>query len=215
MTRSEMLPPGRLEAFSDGVIAVAITLLVLDLTVPEPGAPGALGQRLLAEWPSYVAYAVSFVAIGIFWLNHHTMLRRLTRVDHSVLVLNIFLLLCIVVLPFTTSLLATYLNRPEGGHLAAIVYAASLFVTSSLFFLMQCHILLKRRHLLRHAPAAPQVRWILVRAALALPAYLVAGGLGLVSPYLTLAVCVLLGIFYLLAPPSSGYPETPSEAASS
>ncbi|MHA3683782.1 hypothetical protein ACXR2W_05950 [Leucobacter sp. HY1908] len=129
--------------------------------------------------------------------------------------LNVFLLLSIVVLPFTTSLLATYLNRPAGGHLAAVVYALSLFVASSLFFLMQCHLLLRRRYLLRYPPTALQVRFILVRAALALPTYLVAGGLGLVSPYLTLTVCILLGVFYLLAPPSSGYPEAPPTGTTS
>jgi uncharacterized membrane protein len=118
--RSGVFDRGRVEAFSDGVIAVAITLLVLDLRVPEPDGGESLGARLAAMWPNYTAYVISFIAIGIMWLGHHTMLRRLDGVDHSVLVLNLLLLMCFVALPFTTSLMATYLDEP-GGRLAAVV----------------------------------------------------------------------------------------------
>lgn len=199
---------GRIEAFSDAVIAVAITLLVLDLQVPQPGGADTLGHRLVELWPNYVAYVISFVAIGIMWINHHTMLRRMVGVDHSILVLNLLLLLCIVVLPFTTSLLATYLDAPRGGHLAALVYAGSFLVTSSVFVAMQCHLLLRRPHLLREPQTNSDRRAILMRAAIAPPAYLLAGAAGLVTPYLTLAVCVALGIFYLLAPSRSQRAET-------
>lgn len=193
-----IIAKGRVEAFSDGVIAVAITLLVLDLRVPQPDS-GTLAQGLIAQWPNYVAYAVSFVAIGIMWINHHTMLRRLIGVDHQTLVLNVVLLMCIVALPFTTSLLASYLDAP-GGHLAAVVYAGSFLVTSSVFTTLQCYLLLRRPHLLRDRHTRADTRAILKRAAIAPPAYLIAGLLGLVSPYLTLAACVVLGVFYLLAP---------------
>lgn len=201
--RHTAVSKGRIEAFSDGVIAVAITLLVLDLRVPEPTGAGDLGHRLLELWPNYAAYAVSFVAIGIMWINHHTMLRRLSGVDHSVLLLNLLLLLCIVVLPFSTSLLATYLDAPRGGHLAAVVYAGSLLVTSSVFLTLQCHIVMRRAHLLREALTESARRSILARAAIAPPAYLLAGVAGFVSPYLTLAVCVVMGTFYLVAPPAA------------
>ncbi|WP_182357280.1 TMEM175 family protein [Tomitella gaofuii] len=192
---------GRVEAFSDGVMAVAITLLVLDLRVPEPGGTGGLGHRLAALWPNYLAYVISFVAIGILWINHHTMLRRLRDVDHSVLVLNLLLLLCIVVLPFTTALLSSYLVEEDGGRLAAVVYAGSFLVTSAVFLALQFHVLTHRRRLLREPLTGAERRTILRRAAAAPPAYLVAGGLGLVTPYLTLAVCVAMGLFYLAAPP--------------
>ena len=201
--RSDAFAPRRIEAFSDGVIAVAITLLVLDLRVPQPDGAGTLGHRLLELWPNYLAYVISFVAIGIMWLGHHTMLRRLALIDHSVLVLNLLLLLCIVVLPFTTSLLATYLDSPGDGRLAAMVYAGSFLVTSSVFFAMQCHILVRRPHLLREPHTDRDRRAILIRAALAPPGYLMAGAVGLVTSYLTLGVCVALGIYYLLAPPSN------------
>lgn len=198
----DTISKSRIEAFSDGVIAVAITLLVLDLRVPPPGGAGTLGQQLVGLWPNYVAYVISFLAIGIMWVNHHTMLRRLVGVDHSVLVLNLLLLMCIVVLPFTTSLLATYLDEPSGGHLAAVVYAGSLLVTSVVFLALQGHLLLRRSHLLREPHASSDTRAILARSTIAPPVYLLAGVGGLVTPYLTLTVCVALGIFYLLAPRS-------------
>ncbi len=195
---------GRVEAFSDGVIAVAITLLVLDLRVPEPDAIGGLGRRLAELWPNYLAYAISFLAIGIMWLNHHTMLHRLVSVDRSVLVLNLLLLMCIVVLPFATSLMATYLDEPDGGHLAAVVYAGSFLVTSAVFLTMQYHLLVRRRYLLRDRDLA--VRAILARASVAPPAYLLAALAGLITPYLTLALCGTMGVFYLMAPRRTRHP---------
>lgn len=197
----------RVEAFSDGVIAVAITLLILDIRVPEPDSADTLGHQLIALWPNVLAYVISFIAIGIIWINHHTMLRRLSGVDHSTLVLNLFLLLCIVTLPFSTSLLATYLADPQRGALAAMVYAGTFLITSTIFVMLQAHLLLRRQHLLRERQSSRRTRVLLARAALAPPVYLVAGSAGLLSPYLTLGICVALGIFYLLAPPSGRRPQ--------
>ena len=194
--RREEFTVGRVEAFSDGVIAVAITLLVLDLRVPEPdGSTPAV--RLLALWPNYLAYVISFLAIGIMWINHHAALRRLRAADHAVLVVNLLLLLCIVVLPFSTSLFATYLDAPAGGHRAAAVYGGSFLVTSLVFVVLQWLVLMRRPHLLREPLTAAGRRSLLRRGAIAPPVYLVAALLGLVTPYLTLAVCVALGLFYL------------------
>lgn len=196
---------GRIEAFSDGVIAVAITLLVLDLRVPQPIGGDTLAHRLGELWPNYLAYVISFLAIGIMWVNHHAMLRRLRVVDHTVLLLNLLLLLCIVALPFTTSLFATYLDAHAGGHLAALVYAGSFLVTSVAFFALQCVLLLRRPHLLRQALTPLQRRAILARGAIAIPVYLLAALVGLLSPYLTLAICIALGIFYFLPLRAQGH----------
>lgn len=197
-TRSERFAVGRVEAFSDGVIAVAITLLVLDLRVPEPVAGVSLARRLGELWPSYLAYVISFLAIGIMWINHHAMLRRLAAVDHSVLVHNLVLLMCIVALPFTTSLLSTYLNAPAGGHLAATVYAGSFLVTSLVFASLQRVLVLHRPHLLGEPLSPHEQRWILRRGMIAAPVYLVAALAGMLTPYLTLAMCIALGVFYLV-----------------
>lgn len=85
----------RVEAFSDAVIAVAITLLALNLHVPTPAGSRSLAHALADEWPSYAAYVVSFTTIGIIWINHHAMLRRIVNVDHTILILNLLLLLTI------------------------------------------------------------------------------------------------------------------------
>jgi TMEM175 potassium channel family protein len=115
---------GRLEAFSDGVFAVAITLLVLDLKVPSTVAGGpSLAHELARQWPSYAAYVVSFLTIGIIWINHHAMIRRLRAVDHPIMTLNLLLLLCVAVLPYVTSLMAAYLKVPRGQHLSAAIYS--------------------------------------------------------------------------------------------
>ena len=95
---------GRLEAFSDGVIAVAITLLVLNIGVPsfaetrQRRSPTSCG----VNWPVYAAYVTSFLTIGIIWINHHVMIRRLREPDHMILFLNLLLLMSIAVLPFAT-----------------------------------------------------------------------------------------------------------------
>jgi uncharacterized membrane protein len=132
------------------------------------------------------------------WVNHHAMLRRLGSIDDAVVLMNLLLLLCIVALPFTTSLFATYLDRGAGSHLAAVVYAGSFLVTSSVFFALQCLLVLVRPQLLREALAPRQRRAILLRGAVALPVYLLAGLVGLLSAYATLGICVVMGAFYFL-----------------
>jgi uncharacterized membrane protein len=102
----------RLEAFSDGVFAVAITLLALDLGVAGPGN-GRLSHQLAQRWPAYAAYVVSFFIIGITWVNHHALLRSFAATDRTLLFLNLLLLLFVVAIPFGTSTMATYLR--SGG----------------------------------------------------------------------------------------------------
>jgi uncharacterized membrane protein len=100
---------GRLEAFSDGVFAVAITLLVIDLAIPEPGHV-ALGRQLARHWPSFAAYGVSFLTIGIIWVNHHALFRNIAAVDRVMLFLNLLLLFFVVTIPFATATVAAYLR---------------------------------------------------------------------------------------------------------
>jgi uncharacterized membrane protein len=175
----------RLESFSDGVMAVAITLLVLDITVPAHRLAHSLG----AEWPHYVAYVISFVTIGIIWVNHHAMIGRLREVDHTILMLNLALLLTIGVLPFATSLMARYVN--QGGSdakLAAAVYAGAFLLMSLAFAMMNRHILLKRSHLLAAELPEARRRQILARSLTGLIPYALATALAAVSPYASLAI---------------------------
>jgi uncharacterized membrane protein len=105
---------GRLEAFSDGVLAIVITLLILDVHVPV-GHEGTLGTALAEQWPQYVAYLVSFLIVGIIWLNHHATINLLARTDHRLQVLNLLLLLPVSVLPWPTALLAEYARQGSPG----------------------------------------------------------------------------------------------------
>jgi uncharacterized membrane protein len=193
----------RLEAFSDGVIAVAITLLVLNITVPSPSLPGGLAHWLGHEWPAYDAYATSFLTIGIIWINHHVMIGRLREADHAILILNLVLVMTIGLLPFATNLFSTYLNKSHGQHLAAVVYGGALLVMAIAFFILNWHILMRKAHLLDAPLPESERRRILARSFTGLPPYVIATGLAVASPYATLAVCAAIAIFYAL-PVASG-----------
>jgi uncharacterized membrane protein len=99
----------RVEAFSDGVFAIAITLLVLDIPVPQV-ARGQLGDALLDNWPDYAAYVVSFAIIGLIWINHHAVFGYVERVDRGLLFLNLNLLLWTALIPWPTRLLAEFMQ---------------------------------------------------------------------------------------------------------
>ncbi len=191
------MTPNRLEAFSDGVFAIAITLLVLDLEVPEPGS-GHLGHELAANWPNYAAYVVSFMTIGIIWINHHAIFGRLRAVDHSILVWNLAVLLTIGILPFTTSLMAEYLRESSGEGLAAAIYGASFFFMGFIFVLANRHILYNRRALLKQPIGDAEARRTLHFAALGQIPYLVATALAFVSPYITIVICAGCAVYYAL-----------------
>jgi uncharacterized membrane protein len=192
-----------MEAFSDGVIAVAITLLVLDIKVPVPVAGVSLAHELGQNWPNYAAYVTSFVTIGIIWINHHAMVSRLRQTDHLILILNNFLLLTIGILPFATALMAAYLRRPHGQHLAAVVYGGAFLLMALAFSVLNRHILLRKPHLL--GPELPEARRraILRRSVSGVFPYLLAVALAPLSAYLTLAISAALAVFYAF-PVASG-----------
>lgn len=121
----------RLETFADGVFAIAATLLILD--VRTTGSD--LGQSLLHIWPSYVAYAVSFLTIGIMWVNHHTVFEQIDRVNRRFLFINVGLLLCIAFVPFPTRLVAEHI-RDEGAKAATLAYGLTLTITAIFFYLL-------------------------------------------------------------------------------
>lgn len=118
----------RFETFSDGVFAIAATLLVLELSV---SAEDELGHALLHIWPQYLAYITSFVTIGIIWMNHHHTVSLIARTDRTMLFINNLLLLTIAFLPFPTKLVGDYL-RDDGEQAAALAYAGTLVVMAIL-----------------------------------------------------------------------------------
>ena len=185
-----------MEAFSDGVLAIAITLLVLNLHVPTATPRLTLAHQLHEEWPAFVAYVISFVTIGIIWINHHAMVRRLKAVDHTLLTLNLGLLLTVGILPFTTALIAAYVKQRHGEHLAAAVYAGSLLLMSIAFLTTHRYILRRTSQLLAHDMDEATRRSILARNAVGLAPYAVAVGLAFISSYAALVLCGLVAAFY-------------------
>jgi uncharacterized membrane protein len=124
----------RLEAFSDGVLAIAITLLVIELHPPELHQGKTLAHALWAQWPSYLAYIVSFLTIGVVWLNHHRIFTQVHRVDGPLLVLNLNVLLWTALIPFPTAVVAEHLG--EGGEPArtAVALYGAVFLLVALSF---------------------------------------------------------------------------------
>jgi uncharacterized membrane protein len=123
---------GRVEAFSDGVFAIAITLLILTIEPPSRGEH--LGHELLRLWPSYLAYAVSFLTVGIMWVNHHAIFRHFARVDRPLLLLNILLLMLIAFVPFPTRVAAEFIRSGEDRRAAALLYGITMTITAICFF---------------------------------------------------------------------------------
>jgi uncharacterized membrane protein len=121
----------RIEAFSDGVFAIAITLLILEVKVPAP-EQGRLAVGLLRQWPSYLAFFLSFFYIGVMWMNHHRMFTHIRRSNDTLLVLNLLLLLGVTAVPFPTAVLAAHLGAPD-QRTAAVFYNA-VFLVIAIFF---------------------------------------------------------------------------------
>jgi uncharacterized membrane protein len=124
----------RLEAFSDGVFAVAITLLALNLTVAGPTGQAGLLDQLTAKWPAFAGYLISFLTIGIIWVNHHVLVRQITKVDRTLLFVNLMLLLFVVLIPFGTATAADYLPHNSTGARLAMVLYTGIFLGMSAGF---------------------------------------------------------------------------------
>ena len=134
----------RLETFADGVFAIAATLLILNVDAQIGAAPADLGAGLVHMWPSYVAYAVSFLTIGIIWVNHHTVMTQVARADRTFLFLTVVFLLCVAFIPFPTRLVAEHV-RDQGARAAALTYGITLTATAVMFQAIWLYAALGRR----------------------------------------------------------------------
>ncbi len=193
--------PERLEAFSDGVFAIAITLLVLEIHLPtiDEGTTSAQILDALGKlWPSYVGYVVSFLTIGNAWINHHNLFRLVGRVSHSVLIANLFLLLAIGFMPFPTALLADTLGKP-GEQVGVVVYAATFVFTAIVFNLLWFAV----KKVLR--PGAPHAAIDSINRSYRLgpPISTAALVISFVNPTVGISVIAALMVLYML-PRSSG-----------
>jgi uncharacterized membrane protein len=194
--REDLAETGRVEAFSDGVFAIAITLLVLELRVPE--GDGGLWHTLVHEWPRFAGYLSTFFVIGIMWVNHHSMFRQIVRADRALLFYNLLLLLWTSLLPFPTGLISRYLGG--GGmdaKVAEAVYSANLTLAAIAFSLIWAHAVRGGR--LISAPLGPGQEWrSILRFSVGTFLYAATIGLSFLSPGAALAVQFALALYYLL-----------------
>jgi uncharacterized membrane protein len=200
---------GRLEAFSDGVFAVAITLLALNLTVAGPGH-GRLIDQL--HWPAFAGYLVSFLTIGIIWVNHHVLVRQIKSVDRTLLFVNQLLLLFVVLIPFGTATATDYLPRNSWDARLAMVLYAGIFLGMSVGFSAIFEWTLHGERVYHPLPAEQHwaARRRFVSGALVYVLAIV------VAVFNALAAFVLIGltaVYYILerTPPSPGPPDGSDE----
>lgn len=189
----------RLEAFSDGVFAVAITLLALDLTVAGPGH-GALLHQLGTRWPAFVAYVISFFMIGIVWVNHHVLVRSIKVVNRTLLFLNLVLLLFVVVIPFATATVAEYLTVKDGSvwdpRVAMALYGA-VFLGMSVGFSSVFEWTLHGERVYQPVPA--EKRWAArARFVGGGGVYVLAIVVALFSPIASFILIALVAVYYIV-----------------
>jgi uncharacterized membrane protein len=185
---------GRVEAFSDGVFAIAATLLVLEFTVH--GVPGIrLGHALLELWPSYLAYVTSFLTIGIIWINHHYCMQTIARCDRTFLFLNLLLLLTIGFLPFPTKLVAQYLQQP--GEQAAVYAYAATFVVMSIIYNAWWRYASTNRRLIKDTVPDSTIRAITRAFNPGVPMYTFVLLVAVFSPLASVALTFAIAAFYL------------------
>lgn len=184
----------RLEAFSDAVFAIAITLLVLEIKVPHSGA--ALGRELLNLWPSYLAYTISFIVLGAIWINHHAMFQHIVRVDQLFLFLNILFLMSVAFLPFSTAVLAQTLHDRESVSLATAFYGGTLTVLGSFVNIKWRYAAYKRRLIGDHVSDS-EVKRYGHRLLVGPTSYGIATVIALIAPWLALVLYVGINVFFL------------------
>jgi uncharacterized membrane protein len=196
MRQTPRMDGKRVEAFSDGVFAVAITLLALELKVP--GGEGPLAHRLLAIWPSYLAYVVSFLTIGIMWLNHHTMFTHIVRVDRVLLVLNLLLLMLVAAVPFPTALVGDELGRHmRGADAEAIMVAYGLLmIAMSICFSAIWWYAVSHPRMLDGRLPPEVVRRSIPRFGFGFFGYIVTTFVALASPLTALVLFGLIALYY-------------------
>jgi len=182
-----------METFSDGVIAIAATLLILEISVDTHSAN--LTHDLLRLWPSYLAYVTSFLTIGIIWMNHHTVVACMASVDRVLLFLNLLLLMTIAFLPFPTRLVAEYLNDP-GEQTAVIVYAGTFVLMAVVYNILWRYARTGRR-LIREDVPDSRLQAIDRAFHPGVPLYVLTLLVALVSPLASVLLTFAIAAFYL------------------
>ena len=189
------LRTSRMEAFSDGIFSIAATLLVLDLVIPAVTSKD-VGHQLVDQWPSYVAYLVSFATIGNAWLNHSVITEYLDRADALLLRLNLALLFFVSLLPFPTHMLAEYLSNEGDERIAVTVYGLNLLAISG-FIAIVWHYALWQR-LVTRDNSEDDVRALTTKLDPSLVSYAVVIGLGLWQPKIAVVLYLAIALFMII-----------------
>jgi uncharacterized membrane protein len=184
----------RLEAFSDGVFAIAATVIVLEIGVGE-GDGHRLGHALVHIWPSYLAYVTSFVTIGIIWMNHHHTVSLMSRTDRTHQFVNVLLLMTIAFLPFPTKLVSDFLHRP-GAQAATLAYTATLVVMAAIHLVWWLYARRGRR-LIDNDVSDDELRAVDRAYAPGIPVYTVALLATFASPLAAVLITFAIAAFYL------------------
>jgi uncharacterized membrane protein len=185
----------RLEAFSDGVFAIAITLLILEIRLPE--THGSLSHLLGELWPSYLAYVLSFATIGIMWANHHSIFRLIARTTHGLIVANLLLLMTISFLPFPTGVLAEHLSEGGADQRSAALFYSGTFIVIAIAFQILWQTAGRTYRLIvpgREAAADEITR----SYRLGIPMYTVSTLLALWEPIASVVVVGAIALFWLI-----------------
>jgi uncharacterized membrane protein len=191
----ELPSRGRTEAFSDGVMAIAITLLVLDVKVPTVGPHESLAHALAHQWPKYITFAVSFITIGIMWINHHALFEHVARVDRRLSFVNLFVLMTISFLPFPTAVMAEYVRSGTNGHIASAMYGLNLLLVG-VGFLVLWLVLRAHPELRTRFSTDDVVARALRRTVVGPTCYIVAIGVSFVSAPAALVVYAAVAVYF-------------------
>jgi uncharacterized membrane protein len=187
----------RIDAFSDGIFAIAITLLILEIKVPALSSITSsqeLWKALLAEWPSFLAFGISFAAILIMWVNHHGLFNILQRIDSRFLFANGFLLFMIIFIPFPTAVLAEFLNTAASSAAAVLYCGTYILICSSFNYLL--YTATTRKHLIKLQVSDQHIRKLRLAYGTALPTYIVATILAFFYPIAGLILCSSLWLLW-------------------
>jgi uncharacterized membrane protein len=202
-TQEQQRDLARVEAFSDGVFAFAVTLLVITIRIPrlnDPDASEGLQKLVLQQWPSYIAFAITFAVVGAVWANHRLMFSHLARADHVLVSLNLLELMSVAFLPVPTGILGTWVMSDRNRFFAVIFYGTTLVILGIVHNLMWWYAAYWARLTSPHFPEAKRralsLTWIVGPVA-----YAVCVGLAWLDPRVSLVGFALLAILYLLPTP--------------
>lgn len=187
----------KVESFSDSVFAVAMTLLIFQVQVPRPDAAASnpqLVNELRALWPYYIALSTSFFTLLIMWVNHHFMLKKVRKISRSFLFANGSLLFVVIIVPYSTAMVSQYLLSPAANTACALY--AGIFVLINAGYNLVWHTASYKRRLLAPDVSDQTVKTIRFSNLAGLPVYIIAFGVAFVNAYVSLAICVLMWVYW-------------------